>query len=262
MHSATSTELLEQLQMRCGYHFKDSHLLRQALTHPSYAAEQNPPPADNQRLEFLGDSVLQLILSELLFTSLPNEQEGTLTRLRSSLANEPATAAYAKKLGLQQAMLLGKGEEQSGGRKRRSILGDLFEAFLAAVYLDGGMDAARAICLPLLPPLDTDKRQLLVRDNPKGALQEFCQNRFKCRPKYEVISVEGPVHDPHFVVKVSINNVIMGQGDGSNHRIAERQAASQALQKIAEQDDAAQDEARQQPSPSSSSASVDTATER
>lgn len=239
MASADSTDIQVQLQTRCDYHFKDLSLLTQALTHPSFAAEQTPSPPDNQRLEFLGDSVLQLILSDLLFASLPDDKEGPLTRLRATLANESATASYAQKLGLQAAILLGKGEEQTGGRERQSILGDLFEAFLAAVYLDGGMDAARGICLRLLPPVADGKRQLLATDNPKGALQELCQDRFKCKPAYNVLSTEGPVHDPHFVVDVTINNVVMGQGSGNSHRIAERQAATQALLKIM-QDDGAQ----------------------
>lgn len=236
-----STDMQRQVQTRCGYRFKDLSLLDQALTHPSFAAEQTPAPPDNQRMEFLGDSVLQLILSDLLFASLPDDKEGTLTRLRATLANEPATASYAQKLGLQEAILLGKGEEQTGGRERQSILGDLFEAFLAAVYLDGGMDAARSICQRLLPPLADRKRQLLAKDNPKGALQELCQDRFKCKPKYHVLSAEGPVHAPHFVVNVSVNDVVMGQGSGSSHRIAERQAATQALLKFLQDDGAAQD---------------------
>lgn len=238
MTLTVSTDIQEQLQTRCDYHFKDLSLLTQALTHPSFAAEQTPSPPDNQRLEFLGDSVLQLILSDLLFASLPDDKEGALTRLRATLANESATASYAKKLGLQEAILLGKGEDQTGGRERQSILGDLFEAFLAAVYLDGGMDAARTLCLRLLPPVADSKRLLLAKDNPKGTLQELSQDRFKCKPKYSVLSCDGPVHDPNFVVSVSINNVELGQGSGSSHRSAERQAASQALLKILQEDNA------------------------
>lgn len=225
--------ILQPLLKRCQYTFKHRDTLIQALTHPSYAAEQTPPPPDNQRLEFLGDAVLQLILSELLFAAQPEDKEGLLTRLRSTLAKESATASYARQLGLNQAMLLGRGEEMTGGRERPSILGDLFEAFLAAVYLDGGYEAAKKLCLALLPPLYEQKQQILTKDNPKGTLQELCQERFKCKPLYKVLSAEGPVHDPHFTISVSINSVVMGQGSGKSHRSAESQAAIQALAHIA-----------------------------
>ncbi|MBQ7649311.1 MAG: hypothetical protein IJS15_00040, partial [Victivallales bacterium] len=144
---------LKKVQEISGYHFSDGCLLLQALTHPSFAAECMETPGDNQRLEFLGDAVLELILSSYLYENMPKAQEGLLTRTRSFLANEEATAQYARKLGLDKVLQLGKGECLSNGRERNSLLGDAFESFLGAVYLDGGYDAAKSICLGMLPDL-------------------------------------------------------------------------------------------------------------
>ncbi len=221
-HSAAVLEVQE----KAGYHFQNQALLMEALTHPSYAAEMPIQPAkQTQRLEFFGDAVLQIILSKYLFMSLPEAQEGTLTRMRSYLANEAATAAYARRLGLDRVLLLGKGECTTGGRERTSIQGDAFEAFLGAVTLDGGFAAARTLALSLIPPLELVEEKLVVEENPKGALQEFCQSHHLPRLNYELLSKTGPVHSPTFTVRVTVGNRELSRASGPNHKLAEREAA-------------------------------------
>lgn len=224
--------ILQGVQIHCGYLFRNRALLEESLTHPSYAVEQTPSPPHNQRLEFLGDSVLQIILSEHLYEHLPYAQEGLLTKVRSMLANESATAAYARQLGLDMVLLLGRGEILNGGRERQSILGDLFEAFLGAVYLDGGLQAARSLCLALLPDINECLERLTFEDNPKGALQEYCQTHLQLKPVYERLGVSGPKHEQVFEVKVCIGQRELARGRGSNHRLAERDAARQALKTL------------------------------
>ncbi|HOG49047.1 MAG TPA: ribonuclease III [Lentisphaeria bacterium] len=224
--------ILQGVQIHCGYLFRNRALLEESLTHPSYAVEQTPSPPHNQRLEFLGDSVLQIILSEYLYEHLPYAQEGLLTKVRSMLANESATAGYALQLGLDTVLLLGRGEILNGGRERPSILGDLFEAFLGAVYLDGGLQAARSLCLALLPDINTCLERLTFEDNPKGALQEYCQTHLQQKPVYERLGASGPKHEQVFEVKVCLGQRELARGQGSNNRLAERNAAQKALKTL------------------------------
>lgn len=222
-------EVLSRIEAISGYSFKSQALLLQALTHSSYAAEQNPPCSFNQRLEFLGDAVLQLLLSDFLYAGLPDAQEGILTRTRSLLAKEKANAEYALKLELDQALLLGNGENLTGGRQRDSILGDAFEAFLGAVYLDGGMAAARAVCGTLLAPAEDCLELLGLEENPKGMLLEYCQSTQQFKPEYVCLSAQGPVHEPTYEVKVMLNGQEIARGSGKNRKAAECEAAINAM---------------------------------
>ena len=227
-----SPTILEQIQLNANYQFKDIELLNKSVTHPSYAAEHNMPLHDYQRLEFLGDAVLQIIVSEYIFRQLPNEQEGILTRLRSFLTNEKATADYSLRLGLDTALLLGRGESLGGGRTRSSILGDIFEAFLAAIYLDGGIAPATALVMRLLPPLETCMPKLDSDENPKGTLQIYCQAHFKTNATYEIVSETGPRHAPYYVVNALLQGKVIGTGAGHSHKEADKNAAHNALLKL------------------------------
>ncbi|MBP5638746.1 MAG: ribonuclease III [Victivallales bacterium] len=229
---SNSPTILEQIQQNAGYRFKDIELLNMSVTHASYAMEHNIPLHDYQRLEFLGDAVLQIIVSDYIFKKLPDEQEGILTRLRSMFANEQATASYSIRLGLDMALLLGRGEQLSGGRTRSSILGDIFEAFLAAIYLDGGIEPARALVMRLLPPLDSCMEKLAYDENPKGALQIYCQAHFKSNTTYRIVNQTGPNHAPIYVVDAMLNDKVIGTGEGHSHKEAARNAAHDALIKL------------------------------
>lgn len=226
---------LAEVQQKSGYSFVNCDLMSEALTHPSYAAEQPCPVRQNQRLEFLGDAVLQLILSRHLFEQFPEEQEGVLTRMRSSLANEAATAKYAVTLGLDRVLLLGKGECHTGGRKRPSIQGDVFEAFLGAVYLDGGYEAAQQLVISLLPELNEVRASLQLEENPKGALQMLVQHWRMDPLNYELVSKRGPVHEPEFEVRVTVGEREVARATGPNHKQAERLAAHQAYEVLSKE---------------------------
>jgi len=223
---------LEELERRLGYRFTDSGLLRQALVHPSYAAEQKQPLPTNQRLEFLGDAVLQLALSALLFRRFPDEPEGRLTVLRTALCNERTLARIAADLGLGEFVLLGRGEDQAGGRQRPSILSDTLEAVLAAVFLDGGYEAAVDCCRRwFLEELERGEA-LVLEINPKGALQEWSQAHYHKTPEYEVERVTGPDHAPVFEVVVRLRGQELGRAKAGSRREAEKQAAKAALERL------------------------------
>lgn len=224
-------ELFKQIEELSNYIFQDQALLLEALTHSSYAAEQSEDTAFNQRLEFLGDAVLQLVLSDFLFAAFPLEAEGILTRVRAMLVKEQANAEYALKLQLDKALLLGNGENLSGGRQRPSILGDAFEAFLGAVFLDGGLEGARKVCLPLFPEAAECLELLGLEENPKGMLLEYCQSVFHEKPQYVCISTEGPVHEPMYEVKVTLRGKEIGRGSGRNRKTAECEAAKKAMKR-------------------------------
>ena len=221
--------MLAEIELLGGYRFKDQGLLLTALRHSSYVAEQSQECECNQRLEFLGDAVLQLVLSDFLFAGLPAAQEGILTRTRSMLVREQANASYALKLRLDRALLLGNGENMSGGRQRPSILGDAFEAFLGAVYLDGGLEEARALCLRLLPEPQECLQSLGLEENPKGMILEYCQSQHQQKPEYVCVSAEGPVHEPLYEVKVVFKGREIARGEGKNRKSAESNAAKNAM---------------------------------
>ncbi len=223
---------LSILQKRLGYLFKKTALLTQALTHRSYGNE-NPDhvAGNNERLEFLGDTVLSLIITEKLLITYPHLTEGDLSKKRAKVVSEPALAAVARKVGLGDFLLLGVGEEKNKGREKSSLLADTLEAVIAAIFLDRGMRAAKGFVLSAF--LD-----LIVEDAPpafldyKTQLQEFCQKAFTSSPTYHCISELGPGHQKEFEMEVRINGTAYGSGCGKSKKAAEQQAAQVALQKL------------------------------
>jgi ribonuclease-3 len=218
------------LEERIGYKFRNSLLLAEALTHPSVRHETQRDHLDNQRLEFLGDAVLQLVITERLFRHFDNEAEGRLTKLRSRLVSRETLKTYALTLDLGAYLMMGRGEDSSGGRERTSTLGDAFEALIGAIYLDGGLEAARQF---ILTQARSDLEQIAeepVDINPKGNLQELLQSISPSSPVYEVISQSGLEHEKTFVVEVSWEGMILGKGSGRNKKQAETAAAEEALQ--------------------------------
>ena len=208
-----------------GYTFRDEALLRRALTHPSVGRN------DNQRLEFLGDAVLQYLMSDALYTVHPDEREGALTHRRALLVCEAALSPIAKKLGLGEALIMDKGEELTGGRDKPSVLCDTMEAVLAAVYLDGGMEAARGVVERCWPREDEVSRPL---QDAKGALQETLQKDGGESPTYEITGQSGPPHAPVFRAAVRWNGKALAEGEGRTKKQAEQDAALSALRALKE----------------------------
>lgn len=198
-------------------------LLREAFTHRTFAVEHNLP-YDNQRLEFLGDAVLENILSEHIFLLYPDLPEGDLTKLRSALVCESALARLARKIGLGKNLRIGHGETESGGAFRDSTLADLFEAVLGAIFLGCGFDVCKELLTELYIETFPDPRQMLVEINPKGKLQELSQHYWNRTPEYRVFSHTGPQHDPIYVVEVCMLRWV-AQGTGKNRKTAECDAA-------------------------------------
>lgn len=217
------------LETRLGYKFRNSLLLAEALTHPSLAYETQSPHFDNQRLEFLGDAVLELALTSELYELFPGHTEGNLTKMRARLVSKPALSAFAKSLDLGSYVLLGKGEEKSGGRERPSTLADAFEALLGAIYIDAGFAKAREIILQIIEPSLVDISKEPDKKNPKGRLQEILQAITPESPVYTIVSESGPDHDKQFNVSVSWTGKQLATGSGSNKKEAEANAARNAL---------------------------------
>lgn len=225
-----TNEILEELQERIGYHFKDIKLLKQALTHSSFANEQKINKLKNyERLEFLGDAVLELVSSEFLFKENPEMPEGQLTKLRASMVCEPALAYCARDIELGSYMLLGKGEEATGGRKRDSITSDVMEAVIGAIFLDGGIDEAKEYIYRFI--LSDLENKILFFDS-KTILQEEIQKRNDAQLRYELTGESGPDHDKEFHVEAYLNNALIGTGVGRTKKAAEQQAAYEALLKM------------------------------
>ncbi len=215
--------MLKQVMEALGYQFRDEALLRRALTHPSMGRE------DNQRLEFLGDAVLQFIMSEKLYREHPGDREGALTHRRALLVCEAAQSPIAKELGIGEALRMDRGEELTGGREKPSVLCDAMEAVLAAVYLDGGMDAARAVVERCWPPEDEVARPL---QDAKGALQEALQKNGEETPTYEITGRSGPPHAPEFTAVVYRQGKPLASGRGKTKKEAEQAAALAALEQL------------------------------
>ena len=220
---------MESLESRLGYKFRNSLLLAEAMTHPSLAYESQRPHFDNQRLEFLGDAVLQLILTEDLFKMFPDFPEGKLTKLRSRLVSRRALARFALTIDLGAYVLLGKGEEATGGRRRVSTLADAFEALIGAVYLDGGYEGSRELVLRLFQSEIEALAGSPEERNPKGELQEHLQAIQPEPPEYEVLSESGPDHRKVFQSQVSWRGKVLAVGRGKSKKEAEARAASEAL---------------------------------
>ena len=232
MISSDSDILLEGLEERLTYSFRDRHLLFNALLHRSYVNE-NPQLhlTDNERMEFLGDAALDLAISHLLFERFPHYNEGKLSRLRAGIVNEKQLALVAAELDLGMALHLGKGEELSGGRQKPSLLANAYEAVLAAVYLDGGLDALMKIVETHFSRFfseDEDLPQALDKDY-KTRLQEVIQSREKTVPHYRLEAEEGPDHNKRFRVSVWLKDQLLALGSGPTKKSAQQQAASRAL---------------------------------
>jgi ribonuclease-3 len=233
---ATSPSIFVRLQTRLGYAFRDPALLESALTHGSYLPDHPEAGPGNQRLEFLGDSVLQLVLSETLFRLYPDEREGLLSKRRATLTNGSFLSMLARELGLDSALRLGDSEEQSGGRQRASILEDAFEAVVGALYLDSDFATAGRIVLGCYGPLPERLAALLGEDNPKGRLQELLQPKHGNRAlSYKVAQMAGAPHEREYEVNVFLNDELLGSGRGSSKKLAEEAAARAALARMATQ---------------------------
>ena len=214
---------------KLGYRFRDEGLLSRALTHSSLAVEQHRMGEDNERLEYLGDAVLEHLVSRYLFDTHPEMREGALTRLRSSLVCEGALSAAARRLGLNECLLLSRGEEQCGGRDKDSILSDAFEAVLAAVYLDGGLEEARRLVLAYVLSAENLENRSSSKDS-KTAFQEMVHADHKGRAiRYELVSESGPDHKKLFTMRVLVDEVEWGVGSGPSKQAAGQAAAQMAM---------------------------------
>jgi len=230
---ASSSKNLADLESSLGYKFKKKSLLKEAITHKSYAHEkQKGVLSFNERMEFLGDSVLELIISEYIFTSYPEYTEADLSRIKSYTVQEATLAETAQKIDIGKHLLLGKGEELTGGRAKDSLLADAFEALLAAIYLDGGYKKARDfIHRHLIHKTDELSTKKFIFDF-KTKLQEVAQAQFGVLPAYVIHKEEGPEHKKTFEVKVFINDDYLGLGKGKTKKAAAQKAAEAALKKI------------------------------
>ena len=229
-------ERVEDFQKGLGYRFREENLLAQALTHASYAHEHLlGPVGDNERLEFLGDAILNGVMTHLLTERFSDRAEGELTRMRARLVNQRALARVARGLGLGQFVRLGKGEAQTGGKGKLSILANTYEAVVGAVYLDGGYE--RVFHMVQSHFSETLKRvgEQISRQDFKNLLQEKVQNRFHTVPHYAVVAESGPDHQKWFHVCVSVRRRILGRGEGGTRKEAEQRAAEEALGKVVEE---------------------------
>lgn len=226
---------LEGLSELLGHAFGDIGLLDLSLTHGSYANENlNLVQGDNERLEFLGDAVLQLCISDILMERFPEYTEGKLSKTRAFMVNEQALATLARQYRIGEFMRLGRGEEKADGRNKDSILGDAFESLIGAIYLDGGYEAALGFIRRVFRvPVDEWVRKPEYRDY-KSLLQETSQFRFREIPRYRIINTSGPDHDKIFEIEVSIGDSIATTGTGKNKKEAEQDAARKALEKLDE----------------------------
>jgi ribonuclease III len=231
-HSSTKFEALYEV---LGYEFEDTDLVVQAFRHSSYVNEQaGVGLEDNERLEFLGDAVLDLAVSHLLMERNGDANEGDLSRFRSMVVDEAGLHDVASRLELGRYLLLGKGEDQSLGRQKPSILANVTEALIGAIYLDGGFDVAKRVVekvfAPLLEKVGTDD---LVQDF-KSLLQEFTQQAFKSLPKYRLTEETGPAHDKVFRIALAVNGIVLAEGMGKSKKEAEQRAAKEAFSRLKE----------------------------
>ena len=220
---------LDSLQRLAGYKFLDIKLLNKALTHKSYANEKSKNLKHNERMEYLGDSVLDILVSNYLVEKFTDFSEGTLSKIRASVVNESCLAKLAQKIHLGNYLLLGKGEDRSGGREKPSILADAFEALAGAVFRDGGLEPTSNIFLPLLiGEINKTAESWSFRDF-KSDLQEYTQNKMVCIPSYKVVREFGPDHAKEFEVVVMVKNEVWGKGLGRTKKEAEQAAAKIAI---------------------------------
>lgn len=224
---------LQQLEPLLGHSFSNQSLLVQALTHPSFLHESGDPGnGDYQRLEFLGDSILGMLLAEMLYLRYPDWDEGSLSRLRSRLAGQDLLADRARMMGLGDFILLGRGEEQSAGSAKDSILADVLESLLAAVYLDAGLDAARKLVERLFAGLAAEPQKLTLGRDSKSELQELFSACGASVPEYRLVEESGPPHDRIFHFRIMLDGRCVGEGRGKSKKNAQQAAAAQALDNI------------------------------
>ena len=218
---------ISKLEENLGYKFKQEQLIIEALTHKSYKK-----PYNNERLEFLGDAVLDLIVGEYLFKTLPNKDEGTLSKIRASLVNEDGFAKLAKVIGLGEFLYLSPAEENNKGRSKTSLLSNAFEAIIGAIYLESGLEEAKRVTIKLLeqtyPKIDLDS----LSQDYKTSLQEFTQAIYGNTPNYELVKAVGPDHDKTFEVAVTLNNKTIATATGKSKKSAQKEAAKIALEKL------------------------------
>ena len=219
----------QRLEVALGYSFQESALLAEALTHRSYANESHAEDLpDNERLEFLGDAVLDLVISQYLMVTLPNSPEGELTRIRAEVVSMPSLARLATSLDIGSCLLLGKGEESSGGRSKPSLLADALEALFGAIFTDGGFEVARLVIMPLFVPLLQQASNDAGQDF-KSRLQEVMQSTRRELPIYKLVEVTGPDHERIYRIDVLIDDCTHGSGEGRTKKSAEQSAAQAAL---------------------------------
>lgn len=223
---------IEDFQTKINLKFKDESYLIEALTHRSYLNEHKECKSHNERLEFLGDAVLELVVSDYLFKKFPDRAEGDLTSFRSALVKTDSLAESAKVLGIGDSLMLSRGEEDTGGRSKNYLLANTFEALLGAIYLDQGYEVTKEFVYKnLMYKLDDIVQNRLDIDS-KTKIQEVAQAKYKVTPIYEVTNEEGPDHDKQFTVVVKINDKVVGEGQGSSKQRAEENAASKGLEYI------------------------------
>lgn len=222
----------QQLQQQIGIQFKSEKLLKQAFTHSSYVNEHRGKPFhDNERLEFLGDAVLELTVSHFLYTRYPKMSEGELTKLRAAIVCEPSLVTFANDLRFGELVLLGKGEEFTGGRHRPALLADAFEAFIGALFLDQGLSAVQGFLEKYVFPRVSQGDFTRVTDY-KSQLQEIVQHDNLGDIYYRIVKEHGPAHHREFISEVTLNGVVLGEGKGRSKKEAEQQAAAKAIQQL------------------------------
>jgi ribonuclease-3 len=228
----------DQLEANLGLRFRNQQLLEQALVHRSYVNEQGWSPSTSyERMEYLGDAVLELVVSDELYRRCPNLSEGELTKGRSALVRRETLAQVAKRSNLGDFVMLGKGEQATGGRQRESMLAAVFESLVAAVYLDRDYaEARRFILSTMAQELEEFFCGSIPQENPKSSLQEYVQGQGMSTPRYRLLSSEGPDHGPVFTVEVMVDSEVLGVGHGSSKAVAERTAAEEALARLASDD--------------------------
>ena len=230
---ANRCNLLNEISKKISYEFNNIGLLNEALTHSSYANENKKRNIQhNERLEFLGDSVLGIVISDYLYKNLSASQEGELTKIRASIVCEPSLANSSIELCMGKYLMLGKGEEVTGGRERISILADTFEAVIGAIYLDGGLENAKMFILSNLKNTIKDAIEGRIFQDYKTHLQEIIQSKGNDKIEYEVIDEKGPDHNKIFYVQVKIGGEVIGKGSGKSKKEAEQKAAKEALKKV------------------------------
>lgn len=228
--SSDRAQEVASLQETLGYTFSNLRLLNKALTHKSYVNERNETIKHNERFEFLGDSVLDILVSDYLVDEYADYAEGTLSKIRAAVVNESCLAGLARKVDLGSFLLLGKGENLSGGRDKASILANALEAVAGAIFKDGGLESATNVFLPLLKVEIAVFADTVSFRDFKSDLQEYTQNKLVCTPSYKVVNETGPDHAKEFEVAVRIKNKVAGNGIGKNKKEAEQAAAKMALE--------------------------------